>query len=293
MRTGLIIAIDGPSGAGKGTVARGLAARLRYRHIDTGAMYRAVAWAARRQGVDLADEPAIAALTARLRLEVGDGVVRVDGEDIAAAIRTPGIDAAASAVARQQGVRETLNAQQRQMGRQGSVGDRRTRHRHGGVSGCRRQGLPRCGAGGAGAAPGARSTPRRGPDGRGDRRGRHRARSARSERSHAIDGAARARRRCRHDRHGRACQSTASSTRSCGSSTSVTKRAGSRRRETDTMSLTRVLSTLALAVAASLSMAVLRVDPAGEAYWPQWRGPYATGVRRGAPVALGPRHCGQ
>ena len=121
MRTGLIIAIDGPSGAGKGTVARGLAARLRYRHIDTGAMYRAVAWAARRDRLDLADEPAIAALAARLRLEIGDGVVRVDGEDIAQAIRTPEIDAAASAVARQQGVRDTLNAQQRQMGRQGSV----------------------------------------------------------------------------------------------------------------------------------------------------------------------------
>jgi cytidylate kinase len=121
MRTGLIIAIDGPSGAGKGTVARGVAARLRYRHIDTGAMYRAVAWRARRDGVVLADEAAVAALAARLHLEIGDGVVRVDGEDIADAIRTPEIDAAAAAVARQPAVREILNAQQRQMGCVGGV----------------------------------------------------------------------------------------------------------------------------------------------------------------------------
>src|SRR4051812_22734826 len=56
MRTRLIIAIDGPSGAGKGTVARGVAARLHYRHVDTGAMYRALAWKAVRNGLELADE---------------------------------------------------------------------------------------------------------------------------------------------------------------------------------------------------------------------------------------------
>jgi cytidylate kinase len=61
----LIVAIDGPSGAGKGTVARAVAARLQYRHVDTGAMYRAVAWKALQDGVDLSNEAAVAALAGR------------------------------------------------------------------------------------------------------------------------------------------------------------------------------------------------------------------------------------
>jgi cytidylate kinase len=117
----LIVAIDGPSGAGKGTVARAVAERLRYRHIDTGAMYRAIAWKALRDGVDLNDEDATVDVARRARLVVGDGVVTVDGHDVAAAIRTAEIDAAAAAVARQPRVREVLIAQQREAGRAGGV----------------------------------------------------------------------------------------------------------------------------------------------------------------------------
>jgi cytidylate kinase len=117
----LIIAIDGPSGAGKGTVARAVASRLNYRHIDTGAMYRAVAWKALHEQIALTDEDAIAALARRVSIETGDGVVRVDGVDVASAIRTPQIDAASAAVSRQPRVRERLIAQQREMGREGGV----------------------------------------------------------------------------------------------------------------------------------------------------------------------------
>ena len=115
------MAIDGPSGAGKGTVARAVAERLRYRHIDTGAMYRAVAWKALRDGVDLNDQDATVDVARRATLVVGDGVVTVDGHDVASAIRTGEIDAAAAAVARQPRVREVLIAQQREMGRSGGI----------------------------------------------------------------------------------------------------------------------------------------------------------------------------
>ena len=117
----LLIAIDGPSGAGKGTEARAVAARLNNRHIDTGAMYRAVAWKAIEENLDLSDEDTLAALAARLTIDVGDGVTTVNGHDVRTAIRTPQIDAAAAAVARQPRVREVLIRQQREMGAGGGV----------------------------------------------------------------------------------------------------------------------------------------------------------------------------
>lgn len=117
----LIVAIDGPSGAGKGTVARAVANRLAYRHVDTGAMYRAVAWKALQEGLDLAREESVAELAGRMRIEVTNGAVRADGQDIAAAIRTPEIDAGAAAVARLPRVREVLIEQQREMGAGGGV----------------------------------------------------------------------------------------------------------------------------------------------------------------------------
>ena len=117
----LIIAIDGPSGAGKGTVARAVAESLGYRHVDTGAMYRALAWKAVYEKLQLEDESALAALAARAVIDVSDGVVRVDGHDVKQAIRTPEIDRAAAAVARQPGVRDVLVRKQREMGVRGAV----------------------------------------------------------------------------------------------------------------------------------------------------------------------------
>jgi CMP/dCMP kinase len=117
----MVIAIDGPSGAGKGTVARALAARLGYRHVDTGAMYRAVAWQAVQRGVSPDDEAAIAALAERATLDVDGEIIRIDGQDVTRAIRTPEIDRAAAAAARLPKVRQTLVARQRTAGEQGSI----------------------------------------------------------------------------------------------------------------------------------------------------------------------------
>ena len=85
----LIIAIDGPSGAGKGTVARAIAHELGYRHVDSGAMYRAVGWKAIRDGVPLDDEAALAELAERSRIDVTSTQVTIDGVDVTRAIRTP------------------------------------------------------------------------------------------------------------------------------------------------------------------------------------------------------------
>jgi cytidylate kinase len=117
----LIIAIDGPSGAGKGTVARALATRLGYKHLDTGAMYRAVAWKAINDGVSLEDEPAVATLADRSELDVGPHAVRIDDEDVTTAIRTPQIDRAAAAAARLPTVRAVLVQRQRKAGEHGGI----------------------------------------------------------------------------------------------------------------------------------------------------------------------------
>lgn len=117
----LIIAIDGPSGAGKGTIARTLASTLDYRHVDTGAMYRAVGWKAKHDGVPLDDDAAVAAVAERAHIIVEGGTVSIDGHDITQAIRTPEIDKVASSVARMPRVREVLVARQRRIGDQGGV----------------------------------------------------------------------------------------------------------------------------------------------------------------------------
>src|SRR6187399_2988734 len=117
----LIIAIDGPSGAGKGTISRAISDALGYRHVDTGAMYRAVGWKAAHDGVPLDDEAAVSALAQRATLVVEGGVVTIDGHDVTRAIRTPEIDKAATGVARLPRVREVLVARQRALGAEGGV----------------------------------------------------------------------------------------------------------------------------------------------------------------------------
>ena len=112
----LVIALDGPAGTGKSTVARALAERLGVAHLDTGAMYRAVTWAALRAGLDAtdpADRAAVGDLARRVRLEVDAGPVRVDGVDVTADIRGPEVTAAVSAVSAIPAVRAELRDRQR------------------------------------------------------------------------------------------------------------------------------------------------------------------------------------
>lgn len=110
-----VIAIDGPSGSGKGTIAAGVAERLGWRLLDSGALYRVVAWAALARGISLDDAERLAGMTDTLVIEQDPGVVRVDGKDVTSAIREEHISVGAAEVARLPGVRLALRAVQQGM----------------------------------------------------------------------------------------------------------------------------------------------------------------------------------
>ena len=121
----LIIALDGPVGSGKSTVARRVAELLRYTYLDSGAMYRALAWKALERGVPLDDAERLEALATETRIDLKaerDGVhVRVDGADVTHAIRTPEISEATSRISVIPGLRRPMVAEQQRAGRKGSV----------------------------------------------------------------------------------------------------------------------------------------------------------------------------
>jgi CMP/dCMP kinase len=118
----MIVAIDGPAGAGKSTVARNLAERLGFRYLDTGAMYRALTWLALREGLPLAEPEPLGNLARRNPVAFdAAGRVSIAGADVTAAIRQARIDRMVSVVARHHEVREVMRERQRDLGHQGNV----------------------------------------------------------------------------------------------------------------------------------------------------------------------------
>ena len=110
-----VIAIDGPSGSGKGTIAARVAERLGWRLLDSGALYRVVAWAALGRGISLDDAERLAGMTASLVIEEDPGVIRVDGIDVTTTIREEPISVGAAEVARLPEVRQALRGVQQGM----------------------------------------------------------------------------------------------------------------------------------------------------------------------------------
>jgi cytidylate kinase len=118
----MIVAIDGPAGSGKSTVARALARRLGFRYLDTGAMYRGLTWLALRDGVDPEDADALVRLARAHPVTFdAEGRVLIAGEDVSAAIRRAEIDRVVPRVARHPGVREVLRERQRLLATEGDA----------------------------------------------------------------------------------------------------------------------------------------------------------------------------
>ena len=118
----MIVAIDGPAGAGKSTVARRLAERLGFRYLDTGAMYRALTWLAMQRGLDLSEGRLLGELAADNPVDFSDtGRVSIAGTDVTASIRKSSIDRQVPVVARHPAVREVMRERQRELGHEGDV----------------------------------------------------------------------------------------------------------------------------------------------------------------------------
>ncbi|HEX3254342.1 MAG TPA: (d)CMP kinase [Gaiellaceae bacterium] len=117
----MIVAIDGPAGAGKSTVARSLAARLGFRYLDTGAMYRALTWLALQKRISLDDGEALGELARAEPISFEDENVLIRGEDVTEAIRRPEIDRVVSSVARHPEVRQVMRDRQRELGTHGDA----------------------------------------------------------------------------------------------------------------------------------------------------------------------------
>ena len=117
----MIVAIDGPAGSGKSTVARGLAERLGFRYLDTGAMYRALTWVALEDGVDLDDGPALETLALANPVAFEGDRVLVRDTDVTDAIREPRIDRVVSSVARHPQVRSVMKERQRDLAEAGDA----------------------------------------------------------------------------------------------------------------------------------------------------------------------------
>ena len=121
----MIIAIDGPAGSGKSSAAKIVAQKMQFKHINTGAMYRAVAWRARQLKMDLSDEAGVAEVALNQDIKFVPGAegqtVVVDGEDVTTLLRSKTVDRDAALVASLAKVRELLVAKQRKMGESGSI----------------------------------------------------------------------------------------------------------------------------------------------------------------------------
>jgi cytidylate kinase len=118
----MIVAIDGPAGAGKSTVARALAERLGFRYLDTGAMYRALTWLAMRRGLDLSGADVLAELARTEPVTFDEeGRVWIAGTDVTSSIRDTRIDRMVPVVARHTPVREVMRERQRLLGNDGDV----------------------------------------------------------------------------------------------------------------------------------------------------------------------------